>query len=40
MGVQAVVSGDRRYVRMSIFPSFTQLSGEKRFTTTGAVGGF
>jgi hypothetical protein len=40
IGVQAVVSADRRYVRMSIFPSFTQLSGEKRFTATGAVGGF
>jgi hypothetical protein len=39
MGVQAVVSADRRYVRMTIFPSFTQLSGEKRFTVTGAVGG-
>jgi hypothetical protein len=38
-GVQAVVSADRRYVRMSIFPSFTQLTGEKRFTVTGAVGG-
>jgi hypothetical protein len=40
MGVQAVVSSDRRYVRLSIFPSFTQLSGEKRFTVTGAAGGF
>jgi len=39
MGVQAVVSADRRYVRLSIFPSFTQLTGEKRFTVTGAVGG-
>jgi hypothetical protein len=39
VGVQAVVSADRRYVRMSIFPSFTQLTGERRFTVTGAVGG-
>jgi tetratricopeptide (TPR) repeat protein len=39
LGVQAVVSADRRYVRISAFPSFTQLAGEKRFTVTGAVGG-
>jgi hypothetical protein len=38
-GAQAVVSADRRYVRLSIFPSFTQLSGEKRFTVTGAAAG-
>ena len=38
-GAQAVVSADRRYVRLSVFPSFTQLSGEKRFTVTGAAGG-
>ena len=39
LGVQAVVSADRRYVRLSMVPSFTQLSGEKRFTVTGAAGG-
>jgi hypothetical protein len=40
VGVQGVVSADRRYVRLTIFPNFSTLSGEKRFTTTGAVGGF
>ncbi len=39
LGVQAVVSADRRYVRLTMFPSFTALAGEKRFTVTGAVGG-
>lgn len=38
-GARAVVSADRRYVRLSIVPSFTQLAGEKRFTVTGAAGG-
>jgi hypothetical protein len=36
---QAVVSADRRYVRISVFPSFTTLAGERRFVVTGAVGG-
>ena len=39
LGVQAVVSADRRYVRISVVPSFTQLAGEKRFTVTGAAAG-
>lgn len=39
LNVQAVVSADRRYVRLGLFPSFTQLAGEKRFTVTGAAGG-
>jgi general secretion pathway protein D len=40
LGVQAVISADRRYVRLSLFPSFTNISGEKRFTVTGGAGGF
>jgi len=37
--VQAVISADRRYVRLSLSPSFTNISGEKRFTVTGGAGG-
>jgi general secretion pathway protein D len=40
LGVQAVISADRRYVRLSLFPSFNNISGEKRFTVTGGAGGF
>jgi hypothetical protein len=39
LAVQAVVSADRRYVRLSLFPFFNQLAGERRFTVSGAVGG-
>jgi general secretion pathway protein D len=39
LGVQAVISADRRYVRLSLFPTFNNISGEKRFTVTGGAGG-
>jgi hypothetical protein len=39
LSAQAVVSADRRYVRLNIVPFFNTLAGEKRFTVSGAVGG-
>jgi type II secretory pathway component GspD/PulD (secretin) len=40
LGVQAVISADRRYVRLSLFPSFNNITGQKTFTVTGGAGGF
>jgi general secretion pathway protein D len=39
LSITAVISADRRYVRLDIFPSFTNITGEKRFTVTGGAGG-
>ncbi len=39
LSVTPVISADRMYVRMSLAPSFTQITGERRFQVTGAVGG-
>ncbi len=36
---QAVISADRRYVRLNVFPQFNSLAGERRFQVTGAAGG-
>ena len=37
--VQAVVSADRRYVRLTVEPSFTQITGMRTFTFSGGGGG-
>ena len=39
LGVQAVVSADRRYVRLNVMPVFSNIIGERRFTTSAAVAG-
>jgi len=39
LGVQAVISADRRYVRLTVIPQFTSISGEKRFNVSGGAGG-
>jgi len=39
MSVQAVISADRRYVRLNLFPFFNSIAGERRFAVSGGAGG-
>ena len=37
--VQAVISADRRYVRLSVLPTFTNITDVQTFTVQGGIGG-